>query len=80
MAPTIKSATEKSVIEKPADDKITDLYLLIIIIKLAFLCVLKFIKSIYSMHASYKKSLKKKYTATNIEARRPNSVNTENAK
>lgn len=46
-------------------------YLFIIIIKLAIISALKIIKVISKVHSSYKRNLKKKYTAKDIEAPKP---------
>lgn len=46
-------------------------YLYIIIIKLALLTALKVVKIVFKIHASYKKSLKRKYTAKDVEAQKP---------
>lgn len=76
----LPARTEKPTVEKPStENPTTEFYLLIIVIKLAILCAFKLLKSICSMHTSYKKSLKKKYTAADIEARRPNSANDVNS-
>lgn len=47
-------------------------YIYLIVIKLAVLIILKCLKVVYKIHASYKKSVKRKYAARDIEAARPN--------
>lgn len=66
MAPTMK-----------VENETIEYYLYIIIIKLAVLASLKFIKTVLNIHTAYKKSLKRKYTAKDIEATKP-KVNENN--
>lgn len=43
-------------------------YIYLIVIKLAVLIALQCVKAVYGIHSLYKKSMKKKYTARDIEA------------
>lgn len=49
-------------------------YVFLIFIKLAILCAFKVIKAVYSVHASYKKSIKKRYNAKDLEAQKPQAT------
>lgn len=52
-------------------------YMYLIVIKLAVLIALYTLKTIHKIHAGYKKNLKKKYAAKDIEAAKPTASNSK---
>lgn len=57
-------------------------YLYIIVIKLAFFGALKILKLALNVHSAYKRSLKKKYKSSDIEAAtpKPSTSNTNSSR